>query len=391
MKIKEVCEKTALTSRTVRLYIEEELISPEYTQNYLGRKSFKFCEDDVENLLDIAALRKAGFSISQIKEIQTTKENSSVIILDIVNKKRNQIEENKIIIEALESLDYDKSYTVKEIAEVLRISADRVEFVQEKEDILGLVLKWAKIALSTYICIYPVAKGIEMLFYAVDHYASLLTCEDIISAIMAWVCMLLPSLIFVISILVKKVRKIKNFTVTHNAIVLSLLLVFYITIYPFFTIATGFSINYIAETKSISDYMMMTHDQENQSFPYIFPEKVPDSAFEQGDDKKPEYYYTNYFEWSGETYEMFAEWYLPENEFKAELERVNSFDNEEYTYGDFTVKVFEFSEGRQEKNCLAFAYNDEVNNVRYIYYGGCIQESYFCDMKMDELILANYS
>ena len=391
MKIKEVCEKTMLTSRTVRLYIEEELISPEYTQNYLGRKSFDFCEDDVENLLDIAALRKAGFSIAQIREIQITKESSGAIISGIVNEKRNQIEENKIIIEALECLDCDKSYTVKEIADALRVSAYGVEIVQEKEDILALILKWAKIALGAYICIYPVATSVEMLFYAVDKYSSLLTCEDIISAVMAWICILLPSLIFLISVLVKKVRKIKRFTVIHNGIVLSLLLVFYITVYPIFLLATGSSINYIAETASISDYMIMTHDLENHIFPYIFPEKTPYSAFEQGDDKKPEYYYTNAYEWSGEAYEMFAEWYLPENEFKAELERVNSFNNEEYIYGDFTVKVFEFSADQQEKNCLAFAYNDETNNVRYIYYGGCIQESYFCDMKMNERILTNYS
>ena len=39
MKIKAVCEATGLTDRTVRYYIEEELISPVYTENYLGRKT----------------------------------------------------------------------------------------------------------------------------------------------------------------------------------------------------------------------------------------------------------------------------------------------------------------------------------------------------------------
>ena len=36
MKIKEVCEKTGLTDRAVRFYIENELIHPDYTENYTG-------------------------------------------------------------------------------------------------------------------------------------------------------------------------------------------------------------------------------------------------------------------------------------------------------------------------------------------------------------------
>ncbi len=48
MKIKAVCEAAGLTDRTVRFYIEEELISPVYTENYLGRKTFDFSELDIE-------------------------------------------------------------------------------------------------------------------------------------------------------------------------------------------------------------------------------------------------------------------------------------------------------------------------------------------------------
>ena len=43
MKIKSVCELTGLTDRTIRYYIEEKLISPLYTENYLGRKTYNFC------------------------------------------------------------------------------------------------------------------------------------------------------------------------------------------------------------------------------------------------------------------------------------------------------------------------------------------------------------
>ena len=48
MRIKKVCDLTGLTDRTVRYYIEEQLISPAYTENYLGRKAFAFSDSDVE-------------------------------------------------------------------------------------------------------------------------------------------------------------------------------------------------------------------------------------------------------------------------------------------------------------------------------------------------------
>ncbi len=69
MKIKTVCDMTGLTDRAVRYYIEEQLISPEYTENYLGRKSFDFTESDVQQLKDISVLRKFGFSIAEIKDV----------------------------------------------------------------------------------------------------------------------------------------------------------------------------------------------------------------------------------------------------------------------------------------------------------------------------------
>ena len=69
MKIKEICEKTGLTDRTVRYYIEEGLISPFYTENYLGRKAFDFSEQDLDKLKSIATLRSFGFSVEEIKAL----------------------------------------------------------------------------------------------------------------------------------------------------------------------------------------------------------------------------------------------------------------------------------------------------------------------------------
>ena len=50
MKIKQVIKETGLTDRAIRLYIENELVKPEYDESYNGRKSIDFSENDVEQL-----------------------------------------------------------------------------------------------------------------------------------------------------------------------------------------------------------------------------------------------------------------------------------------------------------------------------------------------------
>ena len=75
MKIKEVIEKTGLTDRAIRLYIDEGLTAPSIEESYSGRKKIEVSESDVERLKNVAILRKAGFSISDIKSIADDSEN----------------------------------------------------------------------------------------------------------------------------------------------------------------------------------------------------------------------------------------------------------------------------------------------------------------------------
>ena len=69
MKMKEVCERTGLTERAVRLYCEKGLISPEtYTQN--EREYLVFHERDEKALRCIATLRAADFTLEEIRTMQ---------------------------------------------------------------------------------------------------------------------------------------------------------------------------------------------------------------------------------------------------------------------------------------------------------------------------------
>lgn len=65
MKIRKVCDKTSLTERAVRLYLEKGLLCPQ-SEWRQGRTYTEYSESDVERLREIAALRSVGFSLEEI-------------------------------------------------------------------------------------------------------------------------------------------------------------------------------------------------------------------------------------------------------------------------------------------------------------------------------------
>ena len=69
MKIREVCRRTGLTERTVRYWASEGLISPA-TYELNERSYFDFTEADIALLDTISTLRRAGFSVSEVGEMQ---------------------------------------------------------------------------------------------------------------------------------------------------------------------------------------------------------------------------------------------------------------------------------------------------------------------------------
>ena len=69
MKMREICARTGLTDRTVRYWTEQGLLSP-VREEQNGRLYFRFSEEDVTALENIALLRQAGFSIGQIGDMQ---------------------------------------------------------------------------------------------------------------------------------------------------------------------------------------------------------------------------------------------------------------------------------------------------------------------------------
>lgn len=104
MKIKEVCERTGLTERTVRFYRQKGLISPRGEWRN-GREYSDFSEADVEMLAAIATLRELSFSIDEILTMQRTPGAIPDIVLARreAARKEHEIAENTFAV--LERLD----------------------------------------------------------------------------------------------------------------------------------------------------------------------------------------------------------------------------------------------------------------------------------------------
>lgn len=119
MKIKEICEKTGLTDKAVRYYIEEKLITPFYTENYLGRKSFDFSEQDLAQLQNISTLRAFGFSIEEIKQLCLGQAEIGQIVEAVKKRTGECFDESRRRLDVLSSLELSDQVEFSKLAQKL--------------------------------------------------------------------------------------------------------------------------------------------------------------------------------------------------------------------------------------------------------------------------------
>lgn len=129
-KMKDVCEKTGLTEKAVRLYMKEGLIHPK-TEEGVYRNAYYFSEKDIEVLKDIAVLRNAGFGISDIRQMQEQPEHLPAMIEEKQNLLAAEIYEKKALQSALERLAETERGTTKGLAEGLRPAMEHKQVKKE--------------------------------------------------------------------------------------------------------------------------------------------------------------------------------------------------------------------------------------------------------------------
>lgn len=381
MKIKGVCDITGLTDRTIRYYIEEELISPSYTENYLGRKSFDFTDKDIEELKSIATLRKFDFTIEEIREIIVDTHNSTTIIQSVKARSIKLVNDGQAKLAALDSLNINQEYTVRELAEKLAAFPSGTTNPDEEHNrrtknmvvsvikaLISLILVWLPILLSLYVLILKLRDFKYPVFN--------------MGAVFLTLLFLLPSItIMVISKFdFRNKRALKFFCL--------LLCVFSI---PLSMTSTWFVVT-TSETTDIRNYGECTSSIE------LFP----DFAVRDTDND----FYYNYHTGFDYTCDVYAQWILDENELLTEIERIDELFGEysesgvygyEYTVmyqGDFTCMIYynscdkslPFEKVTDNYDFRIFAYNETDFSVRYIYCNSLengVDQPYYLELDWD--------
>ncbi len=129
LKIKEVCEQTGLSDKTIRYYIRCGLVFPKYNENYTGRKNFDFGESDIERLNQVAVLRKYGFSINSIKSILNDSGCIDAVIKEHILSMKKETENSVKLLSRLDDIsDCQFSNT-----------ADLCEFLSKAENLPAAV------------------------------------------------------------------------------------------------------------------------------------------------------------------------------------------------------------------------------------------------------------
>ena len=382
MKIKEVCSLTGLTVRTIRYYIEEQLITPDYTENYLGRRSYIFSEKDVSTLNEIVIYRKFGFSISDIKAIKDDPTASGRIISQLKAQKRKNIANETILLNVLEQLD-DRDYSFSELAELLSKPALNVNAPAEKGK-----LHFGKIILTIVSTIVYFIVAVVPLFFAfsyIVHYAYPKFSADPKSGSVIYLFLaLVPTLIIIVLIVFK--NRIKKTIIRIVALVIAILWL------PLSLFWSAFGIPSCSETTKISNYRKFDKGclaNRSSKFQELFPVwyESPQITVLQDDgtyttvERDVRYYY-HYFEGMDYTYDIYAEWPLEKDKFTEEVNRVRML----YQEWEDNSKVPYIEVKKGSYNCLfwyyygsppfepvdnnytyyIFAYDEENIRVRYI-------------------------
>ena len=117
MTIKEVCGRTGLSRKTIRLYLEKGLVSPA-SERRNGRTFRTWSEEDVHQLEMIASLRSAWFTMEEIRRMQENPGSIGEILPAYRQWLLTQKESLDGLVQATEQLSADR------ISDVYALSAE---------------------------------------------------------------------------------------------------------------------------------------------------------------------------------------------------------------------------------------------------------------------------
>jgi len=397
LKIKEVIEKTELTDRAIRLYMENGLIDPYCKEAYNGRKNIDFSQEDVEQLKNIALLRKAGFSIAEIKELQYGGESAKSTFNEFINKIEKDIERNTQIFQKLKILKNEEEISIENICKTISFSVTDKKVPEEdlKPDLKEQTKKAGQIIFSLITIVFSgfcffydffyfkFIKFYTISFYADTYFIHFIPLIQFLSALA------------LLGLSIVTWKKVKNKTTKRVIKTLLIVCVIMYFLWPLWLISDMTRPVVYSQTDNPENYLELDDIvATGQDDIYtVFPAKIPFAATGRMYSYPEEFpetvkYFYRYDRYSDD---ILAEWSLPDEEYEKAKERV--FKNKEQIRdkekkGDWICLYFDnekFVGDESDKHGyyshLIFAYNDENNTVRYIKSSG----EEFCTPYFEEL------
>lgn len=401
MKIKEVIEKTGLTDRAIRLYINEGLAAPSIEESYSGRKSIEFSQSDVDRLNNVAMLRKAGFSIADIKSVVDDNSTAKNIVEKFIEQTERSIEHETEIVEKLKGISFDEEVTLETICNSLSETVEEKQVPKEdmkSKTVYNATKKFA-FGFGIFGMVFSVCAMIAFVIFGKISFVHLYLKDDFIRTFLFanCGCVLILILSAVIALLNRKTehRKKRKKIKTGMSGVLILIL-FPVAIYsslPYFLgIGSCYSLTY-----DVEDYLVLdtwVQDDYGEEIDTVFPDEIPQSALESADRNfdvgypfTTKYYYKHTFVLDPD-FDIVAEWILPEEEYENEKNRLNGKEICSLNKGDWTLLVFKCEHNpsprfanpitveerifgheswRDDSYWISFfAYNDKTRRVRYV-------------------------
>lgn len=387
MKIKEIMEQTGLTDRAVRLYIENGLVTPENRKSYTGRNNYVFTEKDAKALGQIALLRKADFSIEQIKALQQGGETAKATLHNYLTCKKESLTTGQKIVSALEALPADQAPTMEEICgrieEGLQGASLPIEDLKP-----GRGEQWEK-------WLMRIVSGLVFGFFLLVFlgvridYQERFPFPKLYRSPFNYVgvggLLLLLAFPVIVLFLYRKYQLNQNKRRKRRiAAVVMMVLEFLIATCPILLAALALVPPVYSETNDPENYLVLGSYARaySDSIYKLFPATIPKSAVSEDSrwfppDRFPETtkYHYDFEDVIDPQFDIYGEWVLPREEFDQELLRIRTYfpdgPNQQVQWGNwvcmsFTSQPLEKAEEYGHYYYLIFAYCEERAALRYI-------------------------
>ena len=383
MKIKDVITETGLTDRAIRLYIENGLVSPSCSENYAGRKNIDFTQDDVETLKNIATLRKAGFSIAQIKELFSDITKAPDIVSNMIGELSEKVKSDSETVERLKLVLEKEKIDVTTICNALNnFTADKSVPAEDTEP--SLVNRILRIAFPAF--------GILMIIYNLPFLISFLSPEfrDLSTYLypkyesFTFIFLLIPvipialSLHFIFSYnrkkyINKKAKKIKAVTSVILAVILLICSVGLNMMIPALHFY-GEEALIVSKTTDIDNYMIFDDKKAEEALAEFLPESLPE--YESAE-------YSYFYKDPKISHEpprtiVYLELWLNDADYEQFIKQYKTFkptdsvtEPETQKFADWSIVFYRDEHEHAPSNYTpVFAYNDFYKCVRFICHYG---------------------